>query len=111
MAIDSLLIERPVAFANLPENSYAGCIMQIPNLANDAGGGAGQAVTVSVEVSGDPGLPEDYSVLVTPDQACAVHWENKTSTGFDVVLTPLSGSATISAGFIDVTVLYQRSFG
>jgi hypothetical protein len=43
-----------------------------------------------------------YAVLVSPSQACAVSVSNKSTSGFTVTLTPISGA--IAAGTIDVLV-------
>jgi hypothetical protein len=49
-------------------------------------------------------LPDRYSVAVCPSQPCVTSVTRKTSRGFDVVLTPVSESATLKAGTIDVSV-------
>ena len=69
-------------------------------IANLAGGGAGASVTTAVAF---PSLPPNYAVLVMPSQAAAVSVTNKAYNGFDVVLTPLSG--TLAAGTFDVVVI------
>jgi hypothetical protein len=81
-----------------------------PNVANVAGGDAGADVTTSLATSftdqwNQGFLPPDYCVLVTPNQDAAVSVTSKTSTGFNVVLTPKTASATIAAGTFDVVVL------
>ena len=70
-------------------------------LANLAGGGAGQSVTTAVSFPG--GLPPNYCALVSPSQACTWSISNKAWNGFNVVLTPLSG--TLAAGTFDVIVI------
>jgi hypothetical protein len=45
---------------------------------------------------------------VTPSQACFLAITNKTSSGFNVVLTPTAGSVTLQAGTIDVVVVGQE---
>jgi hypothetical protein len=73
-------------------------------VANEAGSGS-DSVTVAV---GFENLPCNasgvgtYGVLVTPSQACAVSVSDKTWEGFNVTLTPLSG--TLAAGTFDVFV-------
>lgn len=69
-------------------------------IANAAGGGAGESVTAAVTF---PSLPPNYAVLVSPSQACAWSITDKTWTGFNVTLTPLSG--TLAAGTFDVIVV------
>jgi len=71
------------------------------DVANAAGSGSGATVTTSISLGG---LPANYRVHVTPNQACFVSVTNKTTAGFDVVLTPVDGTTTIQAGTFDVTV-------
>lgn len=63
-------------------------------------------VTVSVDFGSTADLSNNYSVFVNPQQACLWHIADttKTASGFDVILTPLSGG-TIAAGLIDVLVV------
>jgi cytoskeletal protein RodZ len=73
-------------------------------VANLAGGSAGVAVTTAVAFA--PGaLPASYAVHVTPSQACFISVTTKTNTGFNVVLTPTTGSVTLAAGTFDVVVV------
>jgi hypothetical protein len=80
---------------------------------NAAGGSAGSSVSTPVSFTDQFGnglLPGDagqgrYVVLVAPSQDCFVTSTGKTSTGFNVVLTPTSGSVTLAAGTFDVTVV------
>ena len=77
------------------------------DVANAAGSGAGSAVTTPVafnDLLGNSELPTNYTVLITPSQACMASATNKTSSGFDVVLTPPSG-VTLAAGTFDVVVI------
>lgn len=75
------------------------------------GGGAGSLVlnnagnAVTVAITQFPNLPASYSVFVKTNQACFTDVTSKTTTGFNVVLTPTSGSTTISAGTFDVLVV------
>jgi len=76
-------------------------------IANAAGGSAGATVTTPVTFP-YPGLLANYIVTVTPSQACFATVTGKTSSGFNVVLTPASPggvNATLSAGTFDVAVL------
>jgi hypothetical protein len=78
-------------------------VAHLPQVPNVAGGSAGAAVTVAI--SGLT-LPAAYAVHVTPGSAviASVLQSSKTNSGFSIVLTPLSSSATVAAGAIDVTV-------
>lgn len=71
----------------------------VPNLA----GTAGTDVTTAVAPTND--LPANYIVLVTPNQDAMASVTSKTSTGFNVVLTPKVATATIAAGTFDVLVI------
>jgi hypothetical protein len=75
-------------------------LANLPGRANVAGGSAGAAVTTAVAAN----LPANYSVQVTPSQACFVSVTSKTSAGFNVVLTPTLSSITLAAGAFDVVV-------
>jgi hypothetical protein len=77
------------------------------NVANAAGAGAGAAVTTAVEFVdqyGNGTLPAEYAVTVTPSQAAFVSVTSKTTSGFDVVLTPPASGDTIAAGTFDLLV-------
>lgn len=77
-----------------------------------AGSGAGAPVVTAVSCAGLslpaggslPGLPSAYAAMATPDQPALVSVSGKTSSGFNVTLTPLAG-ATINAGFVDLVVI------
>jgi hypothetical protein len=75
-------------------------LANLPARANVAGGSAGASVTTAVSAN----LPSSYSVQVTAIQACFVSVTSKTSSGFNVVLTPTLGSVTLAAGTFDVRV-------
>lgn len=72
-------------------------------VANAAGGGAGQAVTVAVAVKN---LPAKYSVLVNPGQDATwfVTQASKNAAGFTVTLYPRLAANTLAAGTIDVMI-------
>jgi hypothetical protein len=108
VTVDSTLIERPTGYGNTG-TSYNVAEVIIPNAATPAGGGAGQAATVSFVFS-ESNLPADlnYTIEAMPDQACSVHYDNKATTGFDVILTPLASGTTLSAGTMDVVVTWPR---
>ena len=57
------------------------------NVANLAGFGAGNPVTTAVSFPTLTPLPPNYSVKITPSQACLVSVTNKTWNGFNVTLT------------------------
>jgi hypothetical protein len=75
----------------------------LPQVANLAGSATG--ATVTVPISG-LSLPASYNVQVTPGSGvvASVLQSSKTFSGFSIVLTPLSSSATVAAGAIDVMV-------
>ena len=68
-------------------------------VANAAGGGAGQSVTVTV--SGLSGLPANYGVLVNPGQDATWFVSSKTSTGFTITLNPRLAANTLASGTVD----------
>jgi hypothetical protein len=89
--------------------------MVVYGKANSAGGGAGQSVTIDMTtfftdqysqgiLPGDIGQGR-YHVSVTADQPAIVSVTNKTNSGFNVVLSPPTASATIAAGTFSVHVI------
>jgi hypothetical protein len=78
-----------------------------PNVANAAGGAAGDAVTTAITFEdqyGNGTLPAEYAVAVTPNQPCFASTSNKSKSGFSVTLTPLAG-ATLAEGTFDLVVM------
>ena len=75
----------------------------LPGVANPAGGSPGAAVTVAIT---GLVLPASYSVQITPGSGviASVLQSSKTNSGFSIVLTPLSSSATVAAGSFDAMV-------
>ena len=73
------------------------------NVANVIGAGAGLSVVTAVAFANE--LPTGYTVQVTPNQDAVAFVTNKTSTGFDVTLSPRLAANTLAAGTFDVTVL------
>src|SRR5208337_3748475 len=105
VTINSLLIERPTAYANISSTAYVIGQAIIANAPNVIGSGAGATVVVPVVFA--PGnLPADlnYTIQLTANQACAISWSAKAINGFTVTLTPLSGSLTLAAGTFDAVV-------
>jgi hypothetical protein len=100
MTISSTAVEKPTRYLNT--TGYAAYVVLAPNQANAAGGGAGTAVTTAVAIDD---LPADleYTVKITPSQACSASYSSKAATGFNVVLTPASG-VTLAEGTFDVEV-------
>jgi hypothetical protein len=108
VTVNSVLVERPTVYGNTSAYNVAEVI--IPNVPNPAGGGAGDAVTVPI-VFNQSNLPSDldYTVEITPNQACSASYTSKATTGFSVVLTPLTSGATISIGVFDVVVTWDNA--
>ena len=77
-------------------------VLYLPGQANAAGGSAGASVTLAFT---GLTLPATYAVLAQPSQDAFVAVTTKTQTGFDVVLTPTSGTVTLAAGTVDIVVL------
>lgn len=107
MNIDYTLVERPTVYGNVDGYSVAEVI--IPNAVTEVASGAGESVTTTFAFSQN-NLPADlnYCVEAIPSQPCAVSYDNKAITGFDIILTPLSAGVTLAAGTIDVIVTWSR---
>lgn len=75
----------------------------LSNVANAAGGGAGEAV--SVAVGGFADLPANYAVLVSPGQDATWFVSAKSAAGFTVTLNPRLAAGTLAAGSFDVVVV------
>jgi hypothetical protein len=81
-------------------------IIKQASIPNAAGGGAGASVSTNLTYAdrfGNGLLPPSYVVLVTASQPATASVINRTSTGFTVVLTPVSG--TLAAGTFEVLVV------
>jgi len=93
-------------------------VLYSATVANDAGGGAGESVSVSVNVpftrgttppafvtpASGPLVAGYAAVLVNPSQPCMWNVTDQSPQGFTVTLTPSSG-VTLEAGTFSVTVL------
>jgi hypothetical protein len=110
--IHSILGAKQMSYAKrllVGANGFQPSIQIVPNVAN-AGGSAGADVTTSLATSfqdqyGNGFLPPDYAVIVTANQDAMTSVINKTPSGFSVVLTPKTASATIAAGTFDLVIL------
>lgn len=71
-------------------------------IANAAGGGAGQSVTVAVSVKN---LPAKYAVFVSPSQDATWWITNRTQSGFTINLAPRLAANTLAVGTLDLLVL------
>ena len=87
-------------------SGYSPACAVLPGIANAAGSGD-EPVTVTIsnltDQYGNGLLPANYAVAVSPSQACAVSISSKTTSGFQVTLTPLTGN--IAAGSFDAIVI------
>jgi hypothetical protein len=72
-----------------------------PGIANVVGGGAGAAVVTAVAIAN---LPANYSVAVNPGQDATWFVSGKTTTGFNVTLSPRLAANTLAAGTFDVII-------
>lgn len=77
----------------------------LPGNANAAGGGAGAAVTTTVQLPTSANLPANYSVLVNPGQDATWYVSNKTFDSFQVTLTPRLAANTLAAGTFDAVII------
>ena len=88
-------------------------VCALAGIANSAGSGAGASVTIAVtQTLSDQynngrlsNLPNSYIALVLASQPCFANVAGKTSTGFNVILTPPTATATLAAGTFDVLVI------
>ncbi len=105
--ISTLLIERPASFANTEDGIYRVNKILMPNIATPIAGGAGQAVTVTLDFS-ENNLPADlnYTFVGTPSQACSVSWDNKDIGTVDMILTPLDSGTTLAVGTVDAEIIW-----
>ena len=104
--VDTTLVERPTVYGNTSGYRVAEVIMA--NVAHLISGGAGQSITIPVEFSAE-NLPEslDYCIQGMASQACSMSYDNKTSSGFDVILTPKNSGIVLSAGTVDLKVTWS----
>jgi hypothetical protein len=99
----------PIRKRLIGENGLMASFVALPNNVNGAGT-AGSNVTISLASSFQDGfgvgtLPNDYVVVVTPSAPAIPSVTGKTTSGFSVVLSPITASATVAAGTFDVLVL------
>lgn len=71
-------------------------------VANAAGGGAGQAVTVAVALT----LPASYVVHATPSQDATCWISARTQAGFTLNIAPRLAASTLAIGAVDLLILY-----
>ncbi len=107
VTVNSVLVDKPTSYGNT--TGYRGNVVLLPNNVNAAGSGAGAAVSVPFVFTGLT-LPSNlaYTVEAMPSQACAISWTSKSTTGFTVVLTPLTSGVTLSSGTFDVVVRFTE---
>lgn len=112
MAFDNNAVDKPTGYVNAPSSSFRAIICILNNIANAAGGGAGQAVTTAVQIKDIipefDNLPDDlnYNIQISTNHAVNASWSSKTNEGFNVVLTPLNAADTVQAGTFDVEVTW-----
>lgn len=103
MAILQHTISSPDGFST--SNPGAAVIGALPGIANAAGGAAGAAVTVAVALPASANLPANYAVIVNPGQDATWYVSGKTSTGFNVTITPRLAANTLAAGAFDAVLV------
>jgi hypothetical protein len=99
----------PIRKRLIGENGLMATFVALPNVAY-TGGSAGSNVTTSLATSFQDGygvgtLPNDYCVVVNPSTPAIPSISGKTTSGFSVVLSPITASATVAAGSMDIIVL------
>lgn len=109
MAIDTTIIDKVTGYANVQDanNAYRVVRVLLPNIANVIGSGAGAAVTTAIAF---PGLPinGNYIVNVTPNQDAVPYVSSKTTSGFNVVLSPRLAANTLAVGTFDVEIVFDK---
>jgi hypothetical protein len=102
MGIDVRVIEQIGNTSNFARTDRV-FLAAYPQTPNPAAAAAGDSVTVSF--SGLV-LPATYSVIVSGlSQEAVATVTNRTHTGFNVVLNPLTGSVVLAIGTFDVLVV------
>lgn len=104
-----------LGFSTLTNNQANPVALFAATVSNAAGAGAGDSVTVTVggagsglqDSYGNGRLPANgaYTVNASASQAATVVVSNKSTTGFTLTLTPVSSSATLAAGTVDIIVV------
>ncbi|MGN6085800.1 hypothetical protein [Trinickia sp.] len=88
-----------------PAHQDRAILGSIPGIANVAGGGAGAAVTTTVQLPTSANLPANYGVLINPGQDATWFVSNKTFDSFQVTLTPRLAANTLAAGSFDAVIV------
>lgn len=101
MAFEQHIIER-AGGTNRPAIADRCIVGVLVNVANNAGGGAGQSVTTTIS---GLRLPANYAAIVMPNQDAVAYVASKTQAGFNVVLNPRLAANTLSSGTFDVLIL------
>ena len=102
MGIDVRVVEQIGNTSNFARTDRI-FLAAYPKTANPAAAGEGDTVTVAFT---GLELPANYSVVVSGlSQVCIPTVTNRTFSGFDVVLNPLSASVTLASGFFDCLVV------
>jgi hypothetical protein len=105
---DPTTIDKVSSFANTDAETYRINEINLNNVANAAGSGAGASVTVAIVFS--PVLPtSDYNIQVTPDQDAVAFVDSatKTTAGFTLTLNPRLAANTLGAGTSDIKVTWE----
>ena len=89
--------------STLPSQQDRLAVGMLTNVANVAGSGAGASVVTAVTFSSGA-LPVSYNVQVTPNQDATAFVTAKTTSGFNVTLTPRLAANTLAAGTFDLIV-------
>ncbi|MGH8220900.1 MAG: hypothetical protein ACREUT_20385 [Steroidobacteraceae bacterium] len=100
MALELHTVELPAPTA--PAQSDRLIVAMQKQVAN-ASGADGAAVTTTVTF--DEPLPAQYVPVVNPGQDATWYVTNRTTDGFDVVLTPRLAANALAAGHFDVAIL------
>jgi hypothetical protein len=118
VTVDNVMIQRPTNYSGGPssnpatgQQTYSVNKIIASNVPNLVGAGAGDQVTTVIafaDIINQANFPPstNYNIQLSCNQPCSINWVSKTTAGFSVVLTPLSGSLTIAAGLMDIEVTF-----
>ena len=99
-----------LGFSTLTNNQARPVALFATTVANAAGSGAGDAVTVAIaniiDQLGNGLLPSaTYVVTANASQPATVTVSGKTASGFTLTVSPIDSGTTLAAGTVDVVVL------
>jgi hypothetical protein len=102
--VNTTLVQRPTVYGNTA-GMYNVAKVIVPGVATAAGSGAGATVVTTIAFTGSNLPPSTaYTIQGFGSQAQALSFSAKTTTGFTLTQTPLSGALTLSSGTVDLVI-------